>query len=151
MLGNARNLGRWHKQEQGGWIDEAMDEPGASDAHNLWSPAGHPDRSSLIVARWNLRRLHQRLTIFAPGIVAAFKGLGLKALVAKPRCDGMAHGLAALAQHDDGLSAVSSAPAFNANRCVALGGRNQSRIGLAFLVCTHIGEHRRSGQPDKAA
>ena len=89
VLGNACDLGRGHEQEHGAGVDEAVDEPRTGHADDLWSRSRHPDRSSLIVTARDLRRSHQRLTALAPSIVAAFKGLSFKALMAKPRGDSL--------------------------------------------------------------
>src|SRR4029079_19102164 len=110
MLGNASHLTRRHEMDNGHRIDETMDKTGASHADDFWPRSRHPDRSSPIVTPRDLRRSHQRLTELAPSLVATLKGLGLEALVVKPRRDGLAQGLAGLAQHDDGLPGISSAP-----------------------------------------
>src|SRR6185369_12632765 len=63
--------------------------------------------------------------------------------------DGLARCATALAYHHNGVPGVPGAPACNAYRGMALGGGNETGIGLVLLVGTHIGEHRRAWKSDQ--
>jgi hypothetical protein len=91
-------------------MDEAADEPGTGDSHNLWPRSAHPHRLALLVTLRNLRRPHQRLGEFAPGFPTAFESLSLKPFVAKPRGPGSVS--CRFGTRDDSLAGISPAPAF---------------------------------------
>ena len=45
-LGHGEDIRRGDKQKHRLWVDEATNEPGASDPVDFWTRAGHPHGSS---------------------------------------------------------------------------------------------------------
>src|SRR5208282_1902263 len=149
-FGDRSYLGGLDEQKDGGRIDEAPDQPGASDAIDLRAFARDPDGAALLVSHWHLRGVDERQIGPLPRLESAFESVGRYAVMAQPSRDAVAELLAAPANDDDGSFTEFLRPLPNVDMGAPDRARHQPWIGREIVVGPDVDQgrtFRRADQP----
>ena len=149
-LGHARNLRDRDEEEYRAWVDEAANQPWASNAIDFRPGAGDPDGTPLTVQRRHFARRQQRQPGLCPALKAVFEYIGSDAGVTQPRRGSLTEGCPITADHDGGSTGEFAGPFRNIGMCSSDRSRDKPGIGTEIVVRTNVDQCGTSRCPDQA-
>jgi len=146
-VGYGFDLRRGDEQEDGRWIDEAADQPGASDAVDLGAGAGHPDGPALRITSGNMIGSHQQAAALRPALEATVEGFGSSTSLPQPSSDALAQLEAALADHGHRLAGIGPGPGCDRAVVTLAAGGQRAGIGRNVIVYSDVENDGCLGSP----
>ena len=137
-IGNAQHFRRRHKQEYRIRIDEAPDQPRASNPVDLGSRPRNPQSSILGVTRGKLRFGDHRMPSRSPAERAAVERFSFNTEMPQPCCDPFAELLSFLADYDGFATGKGRSPFGNAAKFASHRARDESRFGGKVFGGLHV-------------
>jgi hypothetical protein len=131
------------KQQHGGRIDEAANEPRAGDAVDFWSGARHPHRSAVRIALRQFVFENEGQARSRPGCSAARKNLGGRyAAIAQPGCYALAFATAILTNRHRRAPREFGRPGGHRLVRPLDCARNEPRVGGEGVFGAHVDQRR---------